>query len=43
MKNKLKEIKDIIEKWESKCDETDNKNLHSLDYETLCEIKRSLE
>lgn len=27
MKNKLEEIKDIIEKWESKCDETDNKNL----------------
>lgn len=27
MKNKLEEIKDIIEKWESKCDEADNKDL----------------
>ena len=27
MKNKIEEIKDIIEKWESKCDEADNKDL----------------
>lgn len=35
MKNKLEEIKDIIEKWESKCDETDNKDLGGIGYENL--------
>lgn len=35
MKNKLEEIKDIIEKWESKCDAADNKNLGGIGYENL--------
>ena len=39
---KLQKIVELINAWEEKADETDNKDLHTLDYKTLCDIKRIL-
>lgn len=43
MEDKLNEIEKIIENWNDKCMDIEDKDLSVLDYNTLLEIKRVLD